>query len=107
MLEIGPNARTPRDNEKWRLNLTPNDGSRAPAKGNGKIERACQRCLTLLGEATTSVAVNWCYRALGWSELTRHWQRRAVRRAMRCIGAIAIRRAKARGCPIVWGLSKK
>src|SRR5262245_37768564 len=82
----------------WRRNLS--RGSPLAAKGNGRVQKACNLAFIAFdGPVTTSDAIEWAYpRAQGW----RNDFNRAVRRALVSIGAQRIGHARTRGRPWLW-----
>jgi hypothetical protein len=78
---------------------------RAPAEGNGHVQRSAMRALWALGEANTSEILEWtCCSKLHRGERLANHDNRAARRALSRI-AVRIGRAPTRGRPWVWRLS--
>ena len=78
-----------------------------PAKGNGRLQRACRRVLWAHdGQCSTSVIIDWCYarRLLILGERRRNGFNVAVRRALEAISAERCGRAATIGRPILWRL---
>ena len=78
----------------------------APAKGNGRVQVAAKRVLSLAEEVSTADAIQFSHvrRILlaGLPLKPQHY--RAVRRALRQIGAIPVGRGGGMGRPTLWRL---
>ena len=76
-----------------------------PAKGNGRVQRACKRVLWALGEASTSEVLQWtCAMKLHRDQHIEQWDSRSTRRALKSIGAQRLDRASTIGRPWRWRL---
>jgi hypothetical protein len=76
-----------------------------PAKGMGRVQRACRRALIAHdGVVTTSQCIDWAYskRLLMGSEKRRNDFNKAAGRALVAIGAKRIERGGTRGRPLLW-----
>ena len=76
-----------------------------PAKGNGRLQKACRWALWAHGgQCSTSTIIDWCYarQLLIGGEKRRNDFNRAVRRALESIGAKRVWLAATIGRPWIW-----
>jgi len=79
-----------------------------PAANNGRVQKACRRALIAYdGQCSTSDALEFAYALrLHRGDRRRNEFPRAVRLAMRAIGAKRLKRSKTgRGRPWIWGMN--
>src|SRR6516164_4388932 len=77
----------------------------APARRNGRLQKACYRALWGLGEASTTEINQWSHALrVHRGERIREGDTWATRRALASIGATRTGRATTRGRPWIWAL---
>src|SRR4029077_16783469 len=102
--ELGAKTRTRPRNPASLQNLAQRPAR--PAQGNGRVQVAAKRVLDLFPEVSTAQAIEFSHAARillhGLPLKPQHY--RAVRRALRQVGAIPVGRGGGMGRPIVWRL---